>query len=159
MEFKSVMHVSFYTDQLDVMRDFYENKLGLKTKIVTKAKLYKGLNRGHYSEIAEVDPERVIIVYIELAPGQFIELFPKEEGQGPHDEWNQNLGFSHFALLVDDIYETREELIKNGVELDTDISKGPSETYQMWVHDPDGNKFEIMQYTDKSFQIVGNIME
>ena len=159
MEFKSVMHVSFFTDQLDVMRDFYENKLGLKAKIVTKAKLYKGLNRGYYSEVADIDPERVIIVYIEIAPGQFIELFPKNEGQGPHDEWNQNLGYSHFALLVDDIYKTKEELIANGVELDTDISKGPSETYQMWVHDPDGNKFEIMQYTDKSFQVVGNIMD
>ncbi len=29
----------------------------------------------------------------------------------------------------------------------------------MWVHDPDGNKFEIMQYTDKSFQVVGHIEE
>lgn len=158
MKFNSIMHVTFFTDQMDVMRDFYENKLGLKPKIVTKAKLYKGLNRGHYSEIAEVDPEKVIIVYIEIAPGQFIELFPKEEGQGPHDQWNQNVGYSHFALLVDDIFKTKEELLARGVELDTDISKGPSETYQLWVHDPDGNKFEIMQYTDKSFQVVGNIM-
>ena len=153
------MHVSFFTDQMDVMRDFYENKLGLPVKIVTKAKSYLGLNRGKYSEIAEYDPERVIIVYIEIAPGQFIELFPKSEGQGPHDEWNQNLGYSHFALLVDDIYKTREEFLANGIEPDTSISKGPSETYQMWVHDPDGNKFEVMQYTDKSYQVVGHIDE
>lgn len=77
MEFKSLMHVSFFTDQMDVMRDFYENKLGLKVKIVTRAGLYKGLNRGKYSEVAEVDPNRIIIVYIEIAPGQFIELFPR----------------------------------------------------------------------------------
>lgn len=156
MEFKSMMHVSFYTDKMDEMRDFYENKLGLKAKIVTKAKIYKGLNRGYYSEIAEIDPERVIIVYIEIAPGQFIELFPKMAEQEDHDEWNQRVGYSHFALLVEDIFETKEELIKRGVRIDTEISKGPSETYQMWVHDPDGNKFEIMQYTDKSFQLVGN---
>lgn len=158
MEFKSIMHVSFYTDQMDEMRDFYENKLGLKAKIVTKAKAYKGLNRGYYSELAETDPEKVIIVYIEIAPGQFIELFPKAEGQGEHDSWNQNLGYSHYALLVDDIFKTREELLSRGVVIDTEISKGPSETYQMWVSDPDGNKFEIMQYTDKSFQVVGHIM-
>ena len=157
MQFKSIMHVSFFTDNMEGMRDFYENKLGLKPKIETRAKVYKGLNRGKYSEIAEIDPERVIIVYIEIAPGQFIELFPKKEDQGPHDEWNQNLGYSHFALLVDNIYNTRDELIANGVEIDSDISKGPSETYQMWVHDPDGNKFEIMQYTDKSLQVIGNI--
>ena len=35
------MHVTFFTEQMDVMRDFYENKLGLKPKIVTKAKAYK----------------------------------------------------------------------------------------------------------------------
>ena len=156
MNFKSMMHVSFYTDHMDEMRDFYENKLGLKPKIITKAKIYKGLNRGYYSEVAETDPEKVIIVYIEIAPSQFIELFPKNNGQGPHDNWNQNLGYSHFALLVDNIFETRDELIARGVEIDNEISKGPSETYQMWIHDPDGNKFEIMQYTEKSFQVVGN---
>lgn len=29
----------------------------------------------------------------------------------------------------------------------------------MWTHDPDGNKFEIMQYTPKSLQFKGNIKE
>ena len=159
MDFLSVMHVSFYTENMDEMREFYENKLGLKTKIVTKAKAYKGLNRGHYSDLAETDPEKVIIVYIELAPGQFIELFPKNKGQEEHDSWNQRLGYSHYALLVKDIEKTRSELIERGVEIDTPISKGPSNTYQMWVHDPDGNMFEIMQYTEKSYQVIGNIME
>lgn len=157
MKFNSIMHVTFFTDQLDVMRDFYENKLGLKPKIVTKAKAYLGTN-GSYSKLAETDPEKVVIVYIEIAPGQFIELFPSFEGQGPHAKWNANLGYSHFALLVDDIYQTRDELIERGIEIDTPISKGPSETYQFWIHDPDGNKFEIMQYTEKSYQVVGSIM-
>ncbi|MDD3028479.1 MAG: VOC family protein [Erysipelotrichaceae bacterium] len=159
MEFKSIMHVSFFTDQMDVMRDFYENKLGLKTKIVTRARLYEGLNRGAYSEVAKIDPDRIIIVYIEIAPGQFIELFPKNEGQKEHDQWNERVGYSHFALLVDDIEDTRDQLVAAGVEIDTPLSKGPSNTWQMWVHDPDGNKFEIMQYTPESFQLVGSIME
>lgn len=34
MKFNEVMHLSFYTDQMDKMRDFYENKLGLKAKIL-----------------------------------------------------------------------------------------------------------------------------
>ena len=29
----------------------------------------------------------------------------------------------------------------------------------MWIHDPDGNKFEIMQYTYKSLQHHGKIEE
>ena len=56
---------------------------------------------------------------------------------------------------MDDIYKTKEELVSKGVKIDTDISFGPDYTYQMWIHDPDGNKFEIMQYTERSFQMVG----
>ena len=80
------------------------------------------------------------------------------DGQKPHTAWNEHVDYSHFALTVDDIYATREKLEDRGLTFDTEISKGPSETYQMWAHDPDGNKFEIMQFTDKSYQLVGHIM-
>ena len=71
--------------------------------------------------------------------------------------WNGRLGYSHFALTVDDIFAAYDELVAAGVTPDTQVSKGPSETYQFWVSDPDGNKFEVMQYTDKSYQVVGHI--
>ena len=143
MPFNNIMHVTFFTDQLDEMMHFYTEVLGGELKVVTRAKLYAGSSKRGYAQIAEVDPERIIIVYIELAPGQFVELFPKNDGQGPHAAWNANLGYSHFALTVDDIFATRAELEARGLAFDTEISKGPSETYQMWAHDPDGNKFEI----------------
>lgn len=157
MEFNSIMHVAFFTDQMEKMLDFYENRLGLKKKAVVKYAQY--LNRDDrpaMQEIAKTDPERIFNVYIEIAPGQFIELFMANENQKPHTKWNLHKDYSHFALLVDDIFKTKEELIAAGIELDTDISKGPSETYQMWIHDPDGNKFEIMQYTENSIQLRGN---
>ena len=156
--FKSIMHVSFYTDQMDVMRDFYENKLGLKPKIITRFRAYKDQPDHAFGKLAQTRPNDICIVYLEIAPGQFVELFPKFEGQGPHPKWNQNLGYSHFALLVDDIFKTREELEAREISC-TPITKGPSETYQFWISDPDGNMFEIMQYTEKSYQVVGHIME
>lgn len=159
MKFTSIMHVAFFTDQLDAMRDFYVNVLGGELKIATRAKVYLDRPESSFHAMALEDPEKVIITYIELAPGQFIELFPKSEGQGPAAGFNENLGYSHFALLVDDIFAAREELEGRGLVFDTEISKGPSETYQMWAHDPDGNKFEVMQFTEKSYQVVGNIME
>ncbi len=158
MLFTSIMHVSFYTDQLDAMCDFYTKVLGGTIKIVTRAKVYLDRPQSAFHAIALTDPEKVIIVYIELAPGQFIEIFPKNVGQGPAPEPNANLGYSHFALLVDDIHVARKELESRGLVFDTEISKGPSETYQMWAHDPDGNKFEVMQFTDASYQVVGHIM-
>lgn len=159
MKFNTLMHVTFFTNQLQEMMDFYQNVLGGTLKIVTRAKLYKGTGSSLYGSVAESNPDRIIIVYIELAPGQFIELFPSEPNQKPHSEWNEEVGYSHFALTVDDIHVAREELEARGLRFDTEISKGPSETYQMWAHDPDGNRFEIMQFTDKSFQVIGNIME
>ena len=156
MEAKSIMHVSFFTDNMDKIRDFYENKLGFKAKMIIRYKMYKGMNRGYFSEMAKTNPEDIAILYIEVAPNQFIEFFPKREGQLPHrKEWNENVDYSHYAILVDDIFAAKDELLKAGVELDTDIRKGPTETYQFWISDPDGNKLEIMQFTENSLQVKG----
>ena len=134
MKFNEIMHLSFYTDQMDEMRDFYENKLGLKAKIIMRYEAYKGKkDRGAWAQRAETNPKDIAYIFIELAPGQYLELFPKADH--------------------------REELVKAGIEIDIEPNKGQSETWQMWIHDPDGNKFEIMQYTDKSLQHHGNIEE
>ena len=157
MKFNSVMHVAFFTDRMEEMLDFYVNKLGLKKKAVVKYGAYLDRDdRPVMQKIAREDPERIFNIYIEIAPGQFVELFTVDEKQKPHTKWNEHKDYSHFALLVDDIFKTREEFLAAGIEPDTDISKGPSETYQMWLHDPDGNKFEVMQYTENSVQVKGN---
>ena len=151
MKFNEIMHLSFYTDQMDKMRDFYENKLGLKAKIIMRYEAYKGKkDRGAWAQRAETNPKDIAYIFIELAPGQYLELFPKADHQLEHEVPDTRLGYSHFALMVDDIHETREELVKAGIEIDIEPNKGQSETWQMWIHDPDGNKFEIMQYTDTS---------
>ncbi len=153
-----MMHISFFTDRMDEMIDFYTNKLGGQVKIVTKAKRYLEKEGHPYQKIALKDPEKIIITYIEIAPGQFIELFPKGEGQLDHDEnWNARLGYSHFALTVDDIHQTRDELASRGVPILVEPNIGNSHTWQMWCEDPDGNRFEIMQYTEDSYQLVGHI--
>lgn len=158
MKFNAVMHVSFYTDQYEEMVDFYVNKLGLKQKIIVRWKEYADRpDRPSMYEKAKSDPEGIFYTYIELAPGQFIELFPKMEGQTPHREWNQDVGYSHFALTVNDIYETCEQMKSAGITPDTEISKGPSGTYQQWYHDPDGNRFEVMQLTEDSYQVRGHL--
>lgn len=158
MKFNSIMHVSFYTDHLDEMLDFYVNKLGLKQKVVVKWKSYKGRSdRPMMAQQAEENPEGIFYTYVEIAEGQFIELFPANPDQKPHRGWNEDIGYSHFALTVDDIYEASKELQEKGVKPDTQISKGPSGTFQQWFHDPDGNKFELMQFTEKSYQVVGHI--
>lgn len=160
MKFNEVMHLSFYTDNMAEMRDFYENKLGLKAKIIMRYEAYKGQsNRGAWAKRAETQPKNIAYIFIELAPGQYLELFPRADEQGEYIAPDTHLGYSHFALMVDDIFEARDELVKAGVDIDIEPNKGQSETWQMWIHDPDGNKFEIMQYTDLSLQHYGNIAQ
>lgn len=151
-----MMHIAFYTARYDEMVDFYVNKLGFKYKYDVKFEVYTGYdNRPQLQQIAKEHPEWILNAYIEVCQGQFIELFPI------HQEIDGNVskpvdGYHHFALIVDDIHAAKEELISKGVPIDTDISIGPSGTYQMWTHDPDGNKFEVMQYTEKSMQLKGD---
>ena len=107
MKFNEIMHLSFYTDQMDEMRDFYENKLGLKAKIIMRYEAYKGKkDRGAWAKRAETNPKGIAYIFIELAPGQYLELFPKADHQLEHEVPDTRLGYSHFALMVDDIHET-----------------------------------------------------
>ena len=158
MKFNEIMHLSFYTDHMDEMRDFYENKLGLKAKIIMRYEAYEGNEkRQNWAKRAKTNPQGIAYIFIEIAPGQYLELFPKADNQKEHELANSRLGYSHFALMVDDIHAAREELVKAGIDIDVEPNKGQSETWQMWIHDPDGNKFEIMQYTEKSLQHRGNV--
>ncbi|MGO1642568.1 MAG: VOC family protein, partial [Lactobacillus amylovorus] len=109
-------------------------------------------------KIAQKHPERIMYGYFEICPGQFIEMFPKSEAQNDDVEWNDRTGLNHFALTVNDIDKTFKEFKEKGLPLMSDKpTKGPSETWQFWSHDPDGNYFEVMQFTDKSYQINGHI--
>ena len=38
------------------------------------------------------------------------------------------------------------------MKYDAPISGGPLRTCQMWAHDPDTNKFEIMQFNEDFYQ-------
>ena len=156
MSFTSIMHVSFYTRHMQEMIDYYL-KLGATIKYKTTYAIYlERDDRQYFQEIAKKDPDRIFNIYLELAPGQFIELFPAHENQVDDVAWNARVGYGHYALLTDDIFAKREELAQKGIMPFTEPNKGPSETWQMWYKDPDGNCFEVMQYTDKSLQVVGN---
>lgn len=62
------------------MVDFYVNKMGANQKVIVRWKDYlKYPERKTMYEKALSDPKGIFYTYLELAPGQFIELFPSEE--------------------------------------------------------------------------------
>lgn len=150
------MHIALFTRQMDEMIKFYTEKLGAEVKY--KATLRGYLDRDDRPEMqaaARMNPDAVLNVYLEIAPQQFLEFFPANPAMAEDAAWNSRLGYSHFAVMVDDIFEAYEEFMGKGVPIDNPPSKGPSETWQFWCTDPDGNRFEVMQYTEKSYQLVG----
>jgi len=89
------------------------------------------------------------LVYLQVAAGQFVELFPGgEPAAGDAGE----VGYMHLCLAVDDIQATVEELSERGVVFDGEPRLGLDGSWQVWTADPDGNRIELMQIMPDSLQ-------
>lgn len=88
------------------------------------------------------------IVYLQIAPGHFVELFPGAKKVGPQP--GADAGYNHFCLLVDDIHAEVKTLGDRGLMIEGGPTKGVDGNYQYWVTDPDGNRIELMQITAQS---------
>ncbi len=147
-------HVAFNVSDMDRALDFYCNVLGLE-------KLYDIKIPENIGDLFPGDPivsmaGKPGIAYLKISDGALLELFyPKPstdpDSGGPNFE---RVGYVHLSLLVDDISAAAKHLREQGVHLDTAITLGPDHTYQFWIKDPDGNRIELMQYTDQSYQVV-----
>src|SRR5438067_13117621 len=80
-----IAHVAFRVTDLDRALDFYCTKLGFRQAFT--------LDRD-----GEPSPW---IVYLQIAPGRFLELFPGAKEIGPQP--GPAAGYNHFSLLVDDL--------------------------------------------------------
>ncbi len=129
---KGIAHVAFFVSDINKSIDFYVNKLGFKKKFSLNDKSGK-----------------LWIVYIEVNNNQFIELFPI------NDKINNNYeqSYQHLCLEVKNIHKLVKDLEAVGVVIDQPIIMGMDNNYQSWIHDPDGNPIELMEYGADSFQL------
>lgn len=85
-------------------------------------------------------------VYLKAGRRTFIELFsasqvvPVEGGS-----------YRHVCLEVDDIKATVAAIRAKGVEV-TEPAFAIDKSWQAWLKDPEGNSFELHQYTAESWQ-------
>lgn len=91
--------------------------------------------------------------YLQIADKCYLELF-EEPALGPV----VNNGIAHFCLETQDLTGLMAHLDAQGVAY-TQKKLGGDFTWQIWLEDPDGNKFEVHRYTDKSMQLQGGTME
>lgn len=131
-------HLAFRVTDLDRALDFYCTKLGFR--------LAFRLDRD-----GEPSPW---IVYLQVAPGCFIELFPgaTEVGTQPGDA----AGYNHFCLAVDDMEQTLRHLEERGLPITEKPVQGMDENWQYWISDPDGNRIELMQIVKTSPQAAAD---
>ena len=89
-------------------------------------------------------------VYLFLAPGQYLELFPdakQEAAAGP-----DTAGVCHLCLKTGDVRRSYEAVRDAGGPLDSGLKRGKSRCLMFWTHDPDGTRIEIMETPPESLQ-------
>ena len=123
-------HVAFVISDLERSLDFYCEKLGFRQAF-------------HLDREGTPSPW---IVYLQMAPGHFIELFPG--GSGENEQ--RSVGYNHFCLLVDDLPATLQALEARGLPVPGEPVRGLDHNWQYWLTDPDGNRIELMQIVSTS---------
>lgn len=162
---KGLTHITFTCKDFHNMRSFYRDTLGLKELFALPYNdtVLKGFQTSGY-DTTGLMPGDIWIVYLEVAPRQFVELFNL-----PYNGANEprNAGFHHFSLRVENIVEASRELEAKGVQLYNSPTwqnnplinpmeagkQGQCGSMAFYIKDPEGNEIEIIQYTADSQQV------
>jgi catechol 2,3-dioxygenase-like lactoylglutathione lyase family enzyme len=132
--FKRIAHLCLNVKDLQRSLDFY-TRLGLEP-------IFRFTRQG-----------ALFGVYLKLAEASFIEVFEDPKLESP-----VNTGLVHFCLECEDLDKLMVELGCRGIAY-SEKKLGCDNTWQIWLKDPDGNAFEVHQYTDRSMQFTGGTVE
>ena len=133
--FTKLAHVCLYVQDLGRSVEYY-SKIGFRKRFV--------FNRNG----------RLFGAYLEFGEGNFIELFEDISRSAVTAPGR----LAHFCLETPDIDAAMESLSARGIDF-SPKKLGCDSTYQIWLKDPDGNEFEIHQYTANSSQLIGGEVE
>ena len=116
------LHTMVRVSDLKISLDFYCNKLGLK-------------------EVRRKDVEagRFTLVFL-AAPGQEDVTIELTHNWDP-EPYNEGRNFGHLAYEVDNIYETCQQLMDQGVT----INRPPRDGYMAFIRSPDNISIELLQ--------------
>ncbi|MBS4218347.1 VOC family protein [Bacillus sp. FJAT-49711] len=86
------------------------------------------------------------IVYLKISEGQFIELFYNGEIDPKTNYSSDLIGYHHFCFEVDNIQKMANRINDSGYLKGITPSQGKDFNTNIWIHDPDGNAVEFVQY-------------
>ena len=125
MKINAMMHIAIFATDMQKSAAFYCDVLG--GEVVFDRKDESGASD---------------MMYIRMAPGQYIEMFRAEPGT---EKVSSPVGFTHLCLTVPDIEEAAEAVRKSGWPIRVEPKAGRYGNYQFWIRDPDGMDIELMQ--------------
>ena len=159
-------HIAFNALDAEKLIAFYCDKIGMKRKFtlttdgITEFFQYQkeqGIEPSEqekgFIEFAEANPGLPMITYLEMAHHQFLEIFHVRELLKEPASLADRYGYQHLAIQVENSRYTYEDMLHKGVKPDTQINQGPDYTWQFWIHDPEGNRIEFMEYSPLSLQL------
>lgn len=119
---KGLAHAAFTVTDMEAALHFYVDGLGLQ----------------HAFELHD-ERDRPWIHYLKIADRQFLELFYGAPVPSPSGS------FGHLCLEVEDLAGYVQRLKEAGIAIDSEPVQGCDKNWQAWIHDPDGNRIELMQ--------------
>ncbi|HCM91443.1 MAG TPA: VOC family protein [Lachnospiraceae bacterium] len=131
---KRIGHAAFNVKDMERSIAFYENSMGFRKAF----------------SIKRPETGEPWIEYIYAGGDQFIELFYGGTNEIPYSD--ENIGFFHMCVEVDDIQEAWKMIVDTGAPQDEAPKQGVDLNWQCWTHDPDGNKIELMQLSEEGPQ-------
>jgi catechol 2,3-dioxygenase-like lactoylglutathione lyase family enzyme len=138
--------VTFNVKDLSQMLHFYCDILGMKQKYTINHRAKPEARATHLDD----EPW---LVCLEFADRQCLELC---NPGGPLDaapKVQDHYGYQKVCLEVDDAAAAHAELVGSGVVPDTEVRMTADFAWAFNLTDPEGNRLEIVQYTDRSPQV------
>lgn len=165
---RTISHLGFNCKDIEKSIAFYRDIMGCREKFtltygdvaddVRRQCDAEGKKYPFYLEGMKKMKDTKWSVYMTWTDNTFIELFYVPNAKIKRVPNAQlHLNYTHFSLEVSDLKAFRKQILKRGGApyLEGEIEHGLDNTYTMWMHDPDGNRFEVMEYTPESYQVVG----
>ena len=126
-------HLALKVHDLDKSLDFWRDRVG-----------FREMDR------LRRDDGTTWLVYLRITDTQFLELFPDAAtDRSPGEEAN---GVLHICLDIEDLDVEIARLEKAGVKIVSPIKGGIDNNRGAWIHDPDGNRIELMEMHPNSIQ-------
>ena len=167
MKVKMISHLGFNCKDIHKTLAFYRDIMGCNVKftltygdmadaVIAEAEA-AGKKIPGYAKWLRKMGDKLWCVYLEWAEGSFIELFSIIGANKRRIPGKRDLNYTHYSLEVEDLKAFREAIVARGGAkyIETPIVKGMDNALQMWMHDPDGNRFELMEYLPDAMQRIG----